>query len=303
MFQKIVAVEPVGLVPDARAALKEYAEEVVFYEDIPATDEEIIRRVGDADGVLLSYTSSISRRVLEQCSGIRYIGMCCSLYSPESANVDIRAAEEKGIVVRGIRDYGDEGVLEYVVSELVRLLHGFGQARWKELPLEITGLKVGIVGLGTTGQLLARGLRFFGADVSYYSRTRKSEWEAKGLRYFPLHGLLGWADVVCTCLNKNTVLLGGEEFAVLGNHKILFNTSVGPSFTTEALRVWLDNSDTYFFCDTKMALGDTTEKLLDHPRVFCAGQSAGMTAQATERLSRKVLDNIRAFLDGGGNPA
>ena len=41
---------------------------------------------------------------------------------------------ERGITVTGIRDYGDEGVIEYVVSELVRCLHGFGQKPWKGFP-------------------------------------------------------------------------------------------------------------------------------------------------------------------------
>ena len=88
--------------------------------------------------------------------------MCCSLYSPESANVDIRYANERGITVTGIRDYGDEGVVEYVVSELVRCLHGFGQESWEEMPREITGLKVGVIGLGKSGGMIADALKFFG---------------------------------------------------------------------------------------------------------------------------------------------
>ena len=55
------------------------------------------------------------------------------MYSPESANVDIRYAEANGITVTGIRDYGDEGVVEYVVSEVVRLFHGFGVEAWEEM--------------------------------------------------------------------------------------------------------------------------------------------------------------------------
>lgn len=48
--------------------------------------------------------------------------------------MDIRYANERGITVTGIRDYGDEGVIEYVVSELVRCLHGFGQKPWEGIP-------------------------------------------------------------------------------------------------------------------------------------------------------------------------
>ena len=59
MFEKLVAIEPVSLIPSAEKELSQYAKEVVLYDDIPADDEEIIRRIGDADAVLLSYTSRI----------------------------------------------------------------------------------------------------------------------------------------------------------------------------------------------------------------------------------------------------
>lgn len=96
MFQKLVAIEPVSLVPSAEKALYSFAGQVVMYPDVPASDDEIIARIGDADAVLLSYTSRINRYVLECCLNVKYIGMCCSLYSPESANVDIRYANERG---------------------------------------------------------------------------------------------------------------------------------------------------------------------------------------------------------------
>ena len=92
MFKKLVAIEPVNLVSQAEEELRGYAGEITLYEDVPSGDEEIIRRIGDADAVLVSYTSRISRYVIESCPSIRYIGMCCSLYSEESANVDIACA-------------------------------------------------------------------------------------------------------------------------------------------------------------------------------------------------------------------
>lgn len=54
MFKKLVAIEPVSLVEEAEKELHQYAEEVVMYDGVPADDDEIIRRIGDADGVLLS---------------------------------------------------------------------------------------------------------------------------------------------------------------------------------------------------------------------------------------------------------
>ena len=296
MFDKLVAIEPVSLIPEAEKELFQYARQVELYEDIPADDAEIIRRIGDADAVLVSYTSRISRFVLERCPKLRYVGMCCSLYSEESANVDIACARERGIVVKGIRDYGDRGVVEFAVSELVRFLHGFDRPMLYEMPAEITDLPVGIVGLGTSGGMIAQAMQFMGAKVSYFSRTRKPDWEKNGFSYLPLKELLAGSQVVFTCLNKNVILLGKEEFEALGQGKILFNTSIGPSHEIDALSEWLAGEKNYFVCDTEGALGDPSGQLLAHPRVFCAGVSVGRTRQAFVLLSRKVLDNIRAYL-------
>ena len=71
MFKKLVAVEPVNLTRKAQKELEQYAEKVLFYEDIPKNEEEIIKRIGDADGVLVSYTSPIGRNVLESCPNVR----------------------------------------------------------------------------------------------------------------------------------------------------------------------------------------------------------------------------------------
>jgi lactate dehydrogenase-like 2-hydroxyacid dehydrogenase len=296
MFKKLVAIEPVSLIPSAEQKLREYAGEVVLFTDIPEDNAEIIRRIGDADAVLLSYTSRIEKAVLEACPNIRYIGMCCSLYSEESANVDIRTAHARNITVYGIRDYGDQGVVEYVIAELVRYLHGFGGKRWQELPVELTALKVGIVGLGTSGQMIAAGLQALGADLYYFSRSRKPEQEARDIKYRPLKDLLGTVDVVCTCLNKNVILFHDEQFAWLGNHKIMFNTSIGPSHDIAALARWLAHGDNEFFCDTATALGDPSGRLLASPHVNCLGVSSGRTSQAFVRLSEKVLNNIETFL-------
>ena len=217
--------------------------------------------------------------------------MCCSLYSPESANVDIRYANAHGITVTGIRDYGDEGVVEYVVSELVRLLHGFGQPAWQGTPREITGLRVGIVGLGKSGGMIADAMKFFGADIAYFARNEKPAATEKGYRFMQLKDLVGWSEAIFCCLNKNTVLLHAEEFERMGNNKILFNTGLSPAWEEKPFTEWLNNEQNICYCDTLGALGG--KHLLNHPRVRCMNVSTGRTIQAFDRLSEKVLENLR----------
>ena len=292
MFSKLVAIEPVSLIPSAEKALQNHAKAVILYPDIPQDDDEIVRRIGDADAVLVSYTSNIGRNVMERCPGIRYIGMCCSLYSPESANVDIRYAEERGITVKGIRDYGDEGVVEYVISELVRCFHGFDGPTWEDEVREITGLKAGIIGLGKSGGMIADALRFFGAEISYFARSEKEWAREKGYRFLPLDELLAQSEALFCCLNKNTVLLHEAEFQKLGDKKILFNTGLSPAWDEEPFVKWLSGNN-LCFCDTVGALGDA--HLLEHPHVRCVQTSTGRTRQAFDRLSEKVLANLSEY--------
>lgn len=293
-FRKLVAIEPVGLVPAVESEVRGMAMESVFHEDIPADDMAVASRIGDADAVLLSYTSRITAEVLSRCPNVKYIGMCCSLYSPESANVDIRYAGSRGITVTGIRDYGDEGVVEYAVSELVRCLHGFGQKPWYGAPREITGLRTGFLGLGKSGGMIADAMKFFGADVSYFARSEKEEARRKGYVFMPLAGLLESSDVVFCCLNKNTVLMHSAEFERFGNRKILFNTGLSPAWDEEPFLEWI-GKDNLCFCDTVMALGG--EHLLSIPNVRCMKVSSGRTEQSFVRLSEKVLANIAGFLE------
>ena len=126
-FEHLVIMEPSNVSSEMMETLKKTAKQITAYDTVPKDDTEILKRIQDADGILMSYTSSISREVLENCPKLHYIGLCCSLYSPESANVDMQAAKELGITVTGVREYGDNGVVEFALYEIIGLFHGYGK--------------------------------------------------------------------------------------------------------------------------------------------------------------------------------
>ena len=294
-IKKLTAVQPVSLLPETKETVKMYCDEAVFYDTEPESDREIIDRISDSDAIFVSYNRTIGEEILSQCPELKYIGMCCSLYSPESSNVDIRYAQEHGITVTGIRDYGDEGVAEYVVSELIRRLHGTdGYPPLLGEISELSGVRAGILGMGASARAVAKGLSAFGADICYYSRTRKPELEKEmGYRYRELHDLLSECDVICSCLSKNVTLLYEPEFEILGGNKLIFNTALSPCFDEAAMRAWLEKENTWYFCDTLMGLGN--EELAGLPNVRCQKRSSGMTRQAVRRLNEKVMENLKTY--------
>ena len=301
MFKKLVVMDPVSFHEQAKNKLHDYAENVVFYDTFAEDNKEKIQRIGDADAVLVSYRGTIDGEVIEACPNIKYIGMCCSLYSVKSANVDILTAEKKGITVWGISDYGDNGVIEFIVSDLIQILHGFGDKQWKAVPTELTDLNVGIVGMGNIGKKVAKALSFFGAKVHYFDLVRKPELEDLGYIYLPLEDMLKEIDVLMTFLNKNVKILFEKEFALLGSGTILLNTAISPSYDIDALKNWLSDKSNYYICDSDMALGERGEELLALPNVVCAGKASGSTAQEEIRFCEKILENLEKFLTQNPN--
>lgn len=295
-FKKIVAVDNISFTEDRYPELDQFAEQVEIYRDYPTENEEIIRRIGDADCVLVSWNTKIDRSVIESCPGIRYIGMCCSLYDEKSANVDIVAAREKDIVVLGVRDYGDQGVVEYVVSQLASVLHGFHGKRWREDQiLEITGLKIGIIGLGTTGTMVAQTLQMFGGDMYYYDVKRKPELERKGLKYLPLDELLQTVDIVTTHLPKHLRLLDKEKLALLGSGKMVINPSIGPTYNIDDMEQWLQDKRNFLLSE-KSSMGEHLDRYIKYPNFVYTDMTVGMTEEAKQRLIQKVLDNMTGYL-------
>lgn len=295
MFNQLVIIEPINMLDIHIKKLNEIAKKVIIYDTIPKDDEEILKRIEGADAILLSYTSKIDEYVLKKQKNLKYIGMCCSLYSYESANVDILCANKLNITVKGIRDYGDNGVCEYIIWQLVEFLEGYKELKWDKYPHEITGLKCGIVGLGTSGTMIAKTLKFFHADVSYYSRTRKKEIEEEfGFTYKDLNTLCKESDAIFLALNKNVLLLNEEQFNLMEGRRILFNTSIGPGFDPKALKKWLDSSNHFFFGDTLATIGDLS--LWDKTNTYTINRSSGGKCyEAYFRLGEKVLDNIYEY--------
>lgn len=143
-FKEIVVLDKTMLTAEALEELQQYsASPFRSYEDYPADDREIMQRIDQADGLLLSWQTQLSAELIGKASGLRYIGMCCSLYGPDSANVNIGAAEKKGITIRAVHDYTDEGVVKYIIAQLISLAKGLHQWQWSAQPTELKGKRLG----------------------------------------------------------------------------------------------------------------------------------------------------------------
>ena len=141
--------------------------EVTVYDRTPYDDEEIARRIGDAE-VVFTNKCPVRKAVLDQCHNLKYISVLATGYNI----VDYTYAWEKGIPVSNVPTYGTAAVGQFAIALLLEICHHVAHhseavhnGRWEtnadwcfwDYPLiELAGKTMGIIGFGKIGQTLGR---------------------------------------------------------------------------------------------------------------------------------------------------
>ena len=291
-IKKIVSVDQTGISEFIKSDLENFCEEVVFYEDQPQSEDEIISRMEDADAMLVSWETPITPSIIKALPKLKYIGMCCSLFNPASSNVNISQANKQGIEVVGVKDYGDEGVVEFIISQLIQLFKNQGPVNYKNEPIELGGVKLGIVGLGTLGTMVAKAGKAFNMDVSYHNRTEKNS----EFKYLSMDDLSKTCDIITTHLPRNTRVISEEFFNNMKAYSVLINTGLSPSYDEDAFLKWIVKANRYAIFD-RVALTDSLiEVYSKYPNIYISNHVTGFTWNARKRLSEKVLMNLKNYL-------
>lgn len=302
-FRQLVCLEPTGITEGGKLILEKYSEHPIRqYDSLAVSEHEVIERIGNADAILLRWRTRLSRNILSACPNLRYIGLCCSYFSPEATNIDVPTVIERNIAVSAIFDYGDEGVVEFIIAHLLSRFGRYFDAEIDGEPSELSGFQLGILGLGTTGMMVANAARHLGMKVRYFSRTRKQKAEASGIGYLPLSELMRSSDVISTHLPRHTRILDTSLLSLTKPGALLVNTSLGPTFKMDDFLDWIHQASHSALFDED-GLAGTGDILRGLPRTWILNRGSGWTYQARERLTEKALDNIRTYLGIPENPA
>ncbi|XP_038625823.1 glyoxylate reductase/hydroxypyruvate reductase-like [Tachyglossus aculeatus] len=194
--------------------------------DEPIPEEELLKGVTGAHGLLCLLSEKIDKKVLDAA------GSNLKVISTLSAGVDHLELDE--IKKRGIRVGYTPDVLTDATAELtvalllttcrrlpesIQEVKNGGWTTWKPLWMcgyGLTGSTVGVIGLGRIGQAVARRLKPFGVKKFLYTgRQAKPENAAEfQAEFVPVHQLAADSDfVVVTCsLTPETKGLCNKDF-------------------------------------------------------------------------------------------
>lgn len=254
------------ILTEASDYLQKHTDFEIGPKDRNLTKKEIIEKIGDKQGLLSLLVDTIDKEVLDCAQSLKIIANCAVGYN----NIDTREAKKRGIMVTNT-----PGVLTETTADLTWALI-FAVARripeadrftrdkkfkgWALdlfLGKEVTGKRLGIIGMGRIGQAVALRAQAFNMETVYSDPHRLSPEEEKKFKatLLPLDELLSTADIITihAALTPETFhLLSREKLQLIKKEAILINASRGPivdemalAETLEKGRIWGAGLDVY----------------------------------------------------------
>jgi glycerate dehydrogenase len=289
----------------------ENAGKCTIYERTAA--EEVVPRAQDAE-ILLTNKTPIRSEAIAQLPRLKYIGVLATGYNI----VDVAAATGRGIIVTNVPAYATMSVAQLVFAHLFNLTHRMGHhtravrnGRWSESrdftfrdsPLiEVSGLTLGIVGIGQIGGATARAGLAFGMNV-ICSGTPSGRGAPPGVRMTSLDLVFSASDIVSlhSPLTPSTrEIVNRDRLAQMKRTSFLINTSRGGLIDEKALAEAL-NMGTIAGAGLDVLTiepPDAGNPLLTAKNCYITPHFAWATTAARARLVAEVTENVLAFLAG-----
>jgi glyoxylate reductase len=217
-------------------------------EQRPPTREELVAGLRGKQALLCLLTERIDAELLDTAPELRIVANLAVGYD----NVDVAAAEARGVVVTNTPDVLTEATAELtwalILAAARRVVEGDALVRrgeWKGwsptqlLGTTLTGKTLGIFGMGKIGAAVARRAGGFGMSVIYTNRTRNLAVEAEvGARAVPFDALLEQSDVLtlhAPATEQTRHAFDATALARLRPSAVFINTARGPLVDEGAL--------------------------------------------------------------------
>ncbi len=210
---------------------------------------ELLALSRGADALLPCHSETLSAEVIGALPARLKI---IANFSVGVDHVDLDAAKARGIVVTNTPDVLSDATAEIAMLLLLgaarragegdRLVRGGHWQSWSPdfmVGTQVTGRRLGIVGLGRVGQVVARRARGFQMEIHYHNRRRlPPEMEVGAVFHQTLEDLLplcNFLSLHCPTTVETTGLLNRERIALLPDGAVVVNTARGALVDDEAL--------------------------------------------------------------------
>ena len=288
-------------------------EVIVTEDDTPGTAEEIVAMSGRVDGMIPCHSERFSADVVARLDPRLKV---VANHSVGVDHCDLDALKEAGIVVTNTPD-----VLSDATAELAMLLM-LGAARhavqgdrlvrqgawdsWSPsfmVGKQVTGARLGIVGMGRVGRAFAEKARGFGMEIHYHNRTRLAPEDEHGATFHEtVDSLLAVADFLslhCPATPETTDLMNAARIARLPQGAVMVNTARGALVDEDALLAAIESGHLAAAgLDCFRVEPGGNPAFATHENIFMLPHIGSATRTTRDAMGFRALDNLDAFFAG-----
>ena len=275
--------------------------------------DTLIELSAGADAILPCHTEKLTAEVIARLpDGIRVIAS----FSVGVDHVDLAAAGERGIIVTNTPDVLSDATAEVAILCMLGAARRAAEnetliraAEWRDwsptfmLGVQVTGKRIGIVGMGRVGQVVARRARGFDMEVHYHNRRRIDPGLEQGAVFHEsLEEMLPLCDVLslnCPTTPETTGLLNPARIALLPAGAIVVNTARGALVDDDALIAALQSGHLYAAgLDVFNDEPEIDSRYRDLTNTFLLPHIGSATRETRDAMGFRALDNLDAVFAG-----
>ena len=301
------------------ARLMELFNTKLSLNDKPFSKNQLIDAVKEADILLPTVTDIIDKDVIENASSkLKLIAN----FGNGTDHLDLVAAQKKKIIVTNTPGVLTEDTADMVMGLLLavprKVIEGENLIRsgkwegWSPTHMmgrRIWGKRLGIIGMGSIGQAVARRAIGFGLNIHYHNRNRLPDVieESHQATYWKdLDQMLPKMDIIsinCPSTPETYHLLSRARLSTLQPHAYIINTSRGKVVNEEALAELLSiGKIAGAGLDVFEREPSVSEVLLGAPNTVLLPHMGSATVEARIEMGEKVIINIQTLLNGHRPP-
>lgn len=280
-------------------------------DDDPLSRNEILALCHGADAALVSVGDPIDAEFFEALpESVKIV----ATFSVGTDHIDLAAAKKKGVIIGNT-----PGVLTDATADIAWLLilgaarrasEGEAEVRnatwssWRPTHLmgtQVTGKKLGIVGMGRIGQAVAKRARGFDMEIHYYNRRQLPADQEYGATYHDsIEGLLPHCDFLslhCPSTPETRGMVNSDFISKLPDGAIIVNTARGDVINDQDLIKALKSGKlTAAGLDVFAGEPNIEPAYRDLKNTFLLPHLGSATVETRNAMGFRALDNIDAFM-------
>ena len=231
-------------------------------------------------------------------------------------NIDLEAAKKRGIAVTNTPDVLTDATAEIgillILGACRRVPEGIQGAKdcnWKWsadylIGKQLTGARLGILGMGRIGQKIARIAKSLGMIVHYHNRSKLSPDKDNGATYHDtLKSLMSVSDVLSVCCpasNETINLINKETLEYLPKGAVVTNVARGDIVDDEALIDALERRKVYAVgLDVYKGEPNLNPGYLKYKQAFILPHLGSATKETRTAMANLAIDNIEEYFKTG----